>query len=399
MASIRERHSKAGETTWAVLYRLGEKQCSTTFVNAKSAEDFKSLVEILGPSRALAELSGQQTDGLTVDQLAAKFFEWKSGGNRVTPRTMADYRRDYENWIKDRLGTRRADSIDEIDVQEFVDDISQQLSAKSVADKHMLLHSMFKFGVAKTRRLVGYNPCTETELPKRGKKLPRGATLAEYQALLTAARRTDRDAADLLEFIAATGWRWSEAAALPVRNITEWTDDSGRDVMVAAMGRVFRKDGDGKQIVAEDDAKSQAGLRTSKVPASAAEMVRRRLVGKGPDDYVFTNGAGRKWYQQNFLSRTWVSIEKHAGLDRHLTPHAFRHMHIAVLDRAGATLPQMQRRAGHDDIQTTINVYGGTISDIDNDVLDRLDAILAPQSAAVEVVQGVTVKPALGPGA
>lgn len=367
------------------------KQKSKTFDTQKQAKDFHSLVEILGAKRALAELKGRQAATITVDQLAAKFLEWKATTG-ITPRTLTDYRRDYANHISPALGSRRAESIDELDVQEFVDSLAATLSPKTVADRHMLLHSMFKFGSARTRRLVGHNPCTETQLPKRGKRIVRGATLPEWLALRDAGRRVEPDAADLMEFIAATGWRWSEAAALPVRHVTEW-EQGGRIIMRAEVGQVFRRDGTYKLTIAEDEAKSQAGLRTTKVPRRAADIVRRRIAGKKPDDLVFTNSDGRQWYQQNFLSRTWPRIEEAAGLERHLTPHAMRHLHVALLDRSGATPSQMQRRVGHEDIRTTLNVYGGMIDDIDDDVLDSLDALLNPETDTVvgEVVQGAVI--------
>jgi site-specific recombinase XerD len=390
MASIRERTTKGGETTWAVLYRINGKQSSTAFTNPASAEKFRTLVDILGPAKALATLDSERADGPTVDQLAAKFFAWKASD--VTPRTLTDYRRDYDNWIKPRLGARHCSSLDERDIQDFVDDIAKHLEPKSVADRHMLLHSMFKFGAAKTRRIVDYNPCLETTLPKRGKRLAKGATLPEWQALKAAARAIEPDAADLMEFIAGTGWRWSEAAALPVRNVAEW-DEDGRTVMRATVAQVFRRGGDYRQTLAQDEAKSQAGLRTVKVPDSVAAIVRRRIVGKGPDDLVFTNRSGRKWYQQNFLSRTWPRIEARAGLDRHLTPHAIRHLHVALLDRSGATPAEMKRRLGHEDIQTTLNVYGGMIDDIDAGVLDKLDALLTSDApVAGEVIASDVVR-------
>ncbi|WP_345462577.1 tyrosine-type recombinase/integrase [Nocardioides marinquilinus] len=386
---MRERRSNGGKTVrYAVLFRVGSKQQSKTFDAApgrhpdKHAQAFKALVEQFGGTKALALLEADAASSITLDELAEQFLAWKAGD--VTPRTLTDYRRDYERWIKPRLGTRPCASIDEIDVQRFVDDIARELEPKSVADRHMLLHSMFKFGVAKTRRLVDYNPCTETSLPKRKKRTAKGATLAEYLALQEAARRVEPDAADLMLFIAATGWRWSEAAALAVRDVA---DD---EVMRASVTRVFRRDGSYALVIAEGEAKSQAGLRSNKVPPTAAAVVRRRIVGKGPDDLVFTNSVGRQWYQQNFLSRTWRRIEAETGLDRHLTPHALRHLHVALLDRAGATPAQMQRRVGHSDIGTTLNVYGGMIEDIPDAVLDSLDALLDP-AAAGAVVSGAVV--------
>src|SRR5207237_7957212 len=92
-----------------------------------------------------------------------------------------------------------------------------------------------RFGKARTRTLVDHNPCEETELPRRVKKPPKGATVVEFRAILAAAQRRNPDAADLVLFLGSTGWRWSEAAALGVREV----DDDGDQVHVD-VSRVFR---------------------------------------------------------------------------------------------------------------------------------------------------------------
>lgn len=386
MASIRERHSTSGETTWAVLYRHGTKQASRTFATPKAAEQFKSLVEILGPDKALATLAADTAGGLTVDELAERFFDWKA--TDVTDRTLADYRRDYRNWIKPHLGHRQADSIDERDVQALVDRMAKMLDPKSVKDRHMILGGMYRYGSARSRRLVEHNPCLETELPKRKRKPVKGATIAEWLALYPAAQRIDADAADLLLFIISTGWRWSEAAPLTVASIEDYSDDE----MYVSVRQVVRRDAEQKFIITEDEAKSFAGIRRIRVGGLCASMLRRRSTGKGPADLVFTNRHGRRWHQTNFLNRTWTDILAEARIERRFTPHALRHTHVALLDRGGASLPEMKRRLGHEDIQTTVNTYGGMIDDVSSDTLAAVDRMLTgTQPVTGEIVTGEVV--------
>ena len=96
VASVRERVSKRGETTYAVLFRHGGKQTSETFPGRREAEKFRQLVELIGPAEALARLNGTDSPaGYTLDDLAEKYLTWKASD--VTDRTLADYRRDYEN--------------------------------------------------------------------------------------------------------------------------------------------------------------------------------------------------------------------------------------------------------------------------------------------------------------
>lgn len=385
MASIRERTSSSGETVTAVLFRQGEKQRSRTFADPKQAKKFRQMVELLGPDRALAELlAGDEGDRLTVDELAEQFLAWKA--RDVTVRTMTDYRRDFANWVKPWLGHRAAESVDETDVQRWVDHMATQLAPKSVADRHMLLHAMYDYGRAKSRRLVTHNPCLETDLPKRVKKPPKGTTVPEFRAILDAAAKRNPDARDLILFLGSVGWRFSEAIALGVRDVN---DDGDR--VTVTVTRVFRLDGSSRQMLAEDEAKSYAAFRRVALPAEAAAMIRRRVVGKGPGDLVFTNSRGRHWNQSTFLRETWPRIVKAAELgERRPTPHWLRHMAVQVMIAAGAQLPEVQRTIGHEHISTTIDVYGGMIGGLPGATLANVDRILTG-AAGDQVVSGELV--------
>ncbi|HET7386112.1 MAG TPA: tyrosine-type recombinase/integrase [Nocardioidaceae bacterium] len=387
MASMRERTYSSGETVWAVLYRHGGKQSSLSFGDPKSAEKFRQLVDLLGPDKALAVHRGEGPDDrLTVGELWEQFIAHKARG--VTERTAVQYRRDYANWIGPWFGHRAAESVDEADVQKLVDHMAARLSPKSVADRHMLLHSMFKFGRARSRRLVTHNPCEETELPRRAKKPPKGTTTREFAAILDAATRVkaNPDAADLILFLGETGWRFSEATALPVRNVT----DDGTDVWVDVR-RVFRIDAHGRQVITEDAAKSEAGFRRIRMLPESAAMVRRRIIGKGPADLVLTNRLGNPWNQHTFLRDTWPGIVKAAALgDREPTPHWLRHMHVAVMAAAGAPMHEIQRRIGHEHYSTTVDVYGGMIGDVSDDTLGAAAALMAGKRTAPGVAPVVT---------
>lgn len=386
MVSIRERTTKTGDTTYQAMFRQSGRQTSLTFETRPAAERFQRLAhDLKSVDKAIAALEGDQPadDLLTVDQLAEAFFAWKA--TSVTARTMRDYRRDYANWIQPWLGHLAADAVDERDVQKLVDHMAARLDPKSVRDRHMILHSMFRYGSARSRMLVDHNPCKETELPARVKKPPKGVTLAEWQALYLEARSSDPDAADLLLFLVGTGWRWSEAVALMVRNVTDLDDR-----MIVQMAAVFRRDDRDRQVLVEDKAKSNAGLRVAELSGSVAAMVRRRMVGRGLDDLVFTAASGRPWRQGNFLHRTWRGIVERSGIERRPTPHWLRHTHVMLLLRNGVSLPDIQRRLGHESIETTINVYGRMNDGVSVEALEALDRdIVGP--AAGQVIAGTLV--------
>lgn len=378
MASVRLRGD-----TWQVLYRHGGKQTSTTRDTLEEAERVKVLIETLGPDRALPILREESiVSGPTLHDLAQQWFDQKA--RDLTPRALADYRRDFANWIDPHLGHRAAESITEGDVQAWVDRVlAPQLSPKTVADRHALLHGIYKWASARKRGHVPHNPCLETDLPKRTRKPPKGLTMGEWLTLRAAAYKVDLDAADLIVFMASTGWRIGEATALMARGVE---DDGGR--MFVTMTHVNRK---GSGVVA--GGKSDAAQRRISVSSDCATMIRRRLVGLGPNDYVFTNPHSPTglWEPSTFRNRWWAKAVEAAGLtDRKPTPHWLRHTHVMLCHAAGMSLPEIQRRLGHEDIKTTINVYGRMIEDMPDDVADRLDVLLSGR--APEIVPGQVVR-------
>lgn len=388
MPSIRERTS-AGVTTYQVLFRHGSKQRSRTFDNSTAAERFVSRIELDGEDIALAWLDAARTGtakpaGTTVDEISTLWFAARQAdvdSGSLTPRVLSNYRRDYANWIKPTFGHLPAETITELHVQAWVDKIKTRpgSSPATVATRHSILHGMFRWASDPRRGLTPRNPCVGTELPKRTRKPPKGLRLPEIHALTAAARKSSPDAADLIEFIVGTGWRLGEAKALTVGQV----EDDGTSVYVT-MGRVWRR-----EAGFVESAKSAAGYRRLRVLGSAVGVVRRRVVGKALGDLVFTTPSGRPWEDSNFRRYYFDPAAKAAGLtgERRPTPHWLRHSHVFVCHAAGMSLPEIQRRIGHEDIKMTINTYGRLIDGMNDDVAARLDALLTPGTLP-EIVRG-----------
>lgn len=370
MASLRPPYvAKDGTVTHTVTYRYAGRQTSATFDNRDSAEDFVFAVKKFGIAKALQLLGAPVVDeGPTVDELFEKWIAWKDRAGGVVERTVSDYRRDYENWIHPWFGDRVANTVDELDVQRWIDDITGRLDPKTVADRHSILGQMFKWGSARSRQIVLGDPTGETQLPKRIKKKPKGFTLVEWDAIHDYAKAKEPAADDLLLFLVSSGWRFSESSALTAAHVEDYGDIEVADgvfipSVFVVMGGVHRRNANNQIEYVPDDGKSDAATRRINLLPEAALMVRRRVSGLKPGDFLFTTKRGAIWRSTNFTARVFARILERAGIAKvpGMGPHYLRHTHVALLDRAGVSMPKMQRRIGHASISTTIGQYGGLI--------------------------------------
>jgi len=173
--------------------------------------------------------------------------------------------------------------------------------------------------------------------PRSQRHLPDVLSVEDMQRILegvdTRARGGVRDRA-LLEMLYATGMRVSEAAALTREQLLQ---DEG-------LARVVGK-GSKERLVPVGDV-ALHWLREY----DAAE---RPLFSKPhTDSTVFLSLRGRR------LSRMaiWGIIRKHvvaAGIDKHVSPHTFRHSFATHLLEGGADLRIVQEMLGHANIVTT----------------------------------------------
>ena len=88
------------------------------------------------------------------------------------------------------------------------------MSPRSVVKYHVMLHSVFARAVRD--RLIAFNPCADTELPKVVTKKLRTLTPEEFSALL--AEIPERFTPLILVAI-ETGMRWGDLAALRPRHL------------------------------------------------------------------------------------------------------------------------------------------------------------------------------------
>jgi integrase len=368
-----------GTTTWRVRFHHGGRNTSETFATEREALVFCADVSGHGADYAVKvreSAASAPRHSPTLDDVFEEYMVWRTPHFRSSL-TPVEYRRRYDGAIRPALGHRTVASIGPADIAAFIDGLvagkgrSKPLTPKSISDRHGLLHGILKFAALPGRDYIATDPCAGIDLPKRLTPRPRGLRPAEWHAIYAALATIDLDAADIAEYMLATGWRWQEASALSTYDV----EDDGYTVHVT-MARVVRRESTGLQIV--NDAKSESGYRRTAVDDDCADMLRRRIAATTPGALVFTTPTGAMWRHSHFMERYWNPALAACNLSRRVTPHALRHTHVGWALMAGAAMPEIQARIGHAHISTTIDVYGRMLTDVQRPVLDKIAAARRP---------------------
>jgi integrase len=257
-------------------------------------------------------------------------------------------------------------------VQEWVSLAAEQgLSPRSITKYHVMLHSVFARAVRD--RLIAFNPCEDTELPKVIARKTRTLTPDEFASIL--AQIPDRFRALVMTDI-ETGLRWGELVALRPRHI----DFLRRTITVEeTIVEVSRKDSPtGERMIVKPYPKDDEA-RTLRVSQSLLDVLAARIakLGLSRDDLLFPSRevpGGQPLSRATFNTRYWKPAVRRSGVDFPARMHDLRHAHASWLLAGGADLKTVMERMGHTQIMTT-QKYLHTLPDADDRALAAFESV------------------------
>ncbi|MFC6040339.1 tyrosine-type recombinase/integrase [Paenisporosarcina macmurdoensis] len=91
-----------------------------------------------------------------------------------------------------------------------------------------------------------------------------------------------------------------------------------------------------------------------------ALKMKQRMVYQD-NNFIFAENTGHPRNMKQVMNRL-IRLLKRLDIDKHITPHSFRHTHTSLLIEAGAGVKEIQERLGHSDINTTMNIYAHKMS-------------------------------------
>ncbi|GAB3662824.1 site-specific integrase [Nocardioides korecus] len=369
MAWIKVRTTDDGDKRFVACYRdpEGRQRSAGTYTSRRAAERAAHREEAKVREGAWHDHSrGQVTFAEYVETV------WLPS-KQVETSTLAAYRSYLDKHFFPVFGRRPMGKILPSEVQRWVTTASEGgLSAASVAKYHTMLHSVFERALVD--RVITFNPCAHTELPKRVKKTNRTLTPGEYEALLTALPAQHRL---MIETAIDTGLRWGELIALKPRHLDLQT---GRLTVEETIVEVSLKNSPtGQRMITKpypkDNEPRTLGLPPELVDQLTAWIAERRL---GPDNLLFATRDGTPISRNTFRTRIWLPAVHASGVDFAVRVHDLRHAHASWLLAGGSDLKAVMDRLGHAQITTT-QKYLHSHPGADAKNLTALDRIRRPQ--------------------
>jgi integrase len=318
-------------------------------------------------------------------RMHAVIDEWRSTWTGLEPKTRAGYENIISVHLVPAFGDLRVGQVTPDRVQEFVNKLAARRAPNTVRRVFTVLRGVLKMAVQ--RRYLGTNPCDAVALPKK----PRATTGRDRLYLSAAEVRKLAEGIHphyrVAVYVAAwCGLRAGELWALRRDDVdllrgTLRVDEALKEINTTA------------ESMAEDKGiqfgppKSAAGHRTLTLPGFLRELLRDHLSqplpgGDGPEALIFTTERGRPVRHSLFYSRVFQPVVK-AELPQYsdyanrrgLRFHDLRHTCASLSLAVSPSLHLVKERLGHEDIRTTINIYGHLLPSVDQALAEGLDAL------------------------
>jgi integrase len=173
---------------------------------------------------------------------------------------------------------------------------------------------------------------------------------------------------EVIRFLAYTGLRWGEMAALRVQdfdmlrrrvNVSRSVTESGK--LIWGSPKTHKR-------------------RSVPFPAVLADELSALMIDKGREDLVFTTQRGAVLRGGNYRNRYFnKAVEACQQADETfptITPHDLRHTAASLAVSAGANVKALQRMLGHAKASMTLDVYADLFDDDLDVVADQLNAAI-----------------------
>lgn len=363
MASVHKRTSDlTGAVSWQVKYRTPEgRPRARTFRLKRDADRFARDVET---SKDAGGFVDPQRAEVTVTEWTTRWLEAKAN---LKPSTRERYEGAIRAHIEPRWANVKLSGLRHEDVQDWLSGLDR--SPATIRKTHRILSQALDYAV-KARRLSS-NPAKGVSLPRVEQAAPRYLTHAQVDQL---AGTIGEEWRLLVLFLAYTGLRWGEVAALRVSRL----DLLRRRIIVAESVTPIR----GVMVWGTPKGHER---REVPLPQFLARELEAHIAGLDAAALVFTGPRGAVLRSTTFRDAALAAAAKRVGVPG-FHPHEFRHTAASLAIASGADVKVVQQMLGHKSATMTLDLYGHLFP-------DRLDVVADALEAAREAALAPSANP------
>ena len=324
--------------------------------------EFKQ-VERFSPSRVKAEIALKKAletidDGvnasispdLKLADLADKFLEEKKASRAAG--TAQTYEVAVRAHVKPDIGQLTIREATPERLGRFLTTVNKEHGHGAAKNCRSVLSGMMALAVR--NGALNHNPVADVEKIEKphkpgSKPIPPEKLKQCIRAIESDEVLARRGYVDLFKFLAATGWRMSEACGL------QWSavDFNKGELKMTRIAKYIN--GEGTKL--QEYGKTYASVRTIQPPAGLMELLAERRKNMPPNDYnlVFPSSQGGV-LDPNNAERAWRERRDALGFPG-TTSHSFRKCVATFLDAKGMSARDIADYLGHDDPSLTMDVY------------------------------------------
>lgn len=303
------------------------------------------------------------TTGSYVDPRAARITvdDWAPRWLATKVNLKATTRATYENLLHKHVlttwGNVRLADVTHEGVAAWIATLeSGGLSASTIRQTHRVFSLLLDLAVRDGR--LARNPAASAPLPRAIRAEQVYLTHAQVEDLAIAAG----EYRIAVLFLAYTGVRFGEMAALQVRNLD----------LLRRRARIVESVAEVHGHAVFSTPKTHQS-RSVPIPRFLVDDLAAHVAGKQRDEFVFSAPRGGVLRIRNFRRSGFEPAAAAVGLAG-LTPHALRHTAASLAIAAGANVKVVQTMLGHKSATMTLDLYGHLLADQLDEVADAMDA-------------------------
>lgn len=272
--------------------------------------------------------------------------------------------------------------------QDVIDKLATQFSTNYVSSIHTSANMVFEY--ANENKLIKEVPTKGIKVPKKKETvsdLEKGDSIhekflekEELEEFLTVAKHDGLEA-DLLAFtvLAYTGLRIGEMIALKWSDI-DFTNHTLRVV------RTYYNPTNNKLKYDLLTPKTKSSVRTITIDPILIELLQlhkqdQEKIKKenkpfyNDNNFIFATNEG---YPKTIkhISIRMQRLLKRTSIQKHVTPHSFRHTHTSLLIEANVHIKEIQERLGHSDINTTMDIYAHMTKNLKKEASNKFSTLM-----------------------